>query len=339
MVPISGESDATGVSFHLADRQRRLAGVRLRHELGPEPVDFDRLPGGWTLRLDQPAVDRMEYLFELQDHHDHHWTITDPANPLRAPGAFGEKSVVEFASYVRPEWLAAAPPVGTLGEAEFDVLDSTMTVGLWTPCGLDGPAPLLVVHDGPEFDALGGFTHWLGASIAAGLIPPTRAALLDPGDRNVWYAANPDYADALCEQVLLNLPPATATIGIGASLGALAVLHAHRRHPGCFDALFLQSGSFFTAENDPQEAGFSGFATVTDFVDSVHAATREDAPVPAVLTCGTVEENLANNQAMAATLGRLGSDVALHERRDAHNFTAWRDALHPYLTELVARAS
>lgn len=339
MVSTSGEPDATGVSFYLPDRQRRLAGVRLRHELDPEPVDFDRLPRGWTLRLDQPAVDRMEYLFELQDHHHHHWTITDPANPLRAPGAFGDKSVVEFASYVRPEWLDADPAPGTIVEAEFEVLDATMTVGLWTPDGLDRPAPLLVVHDGPEFDALGGFTHWLGVSIAAGLLPPTRAALLDPGDRNVWYAANPDYADALCERVLPALPASTATVGIGASLGALAMLHAHRRHPGRIDALFLLSGSFFTAEHDPQESGFSGFTAVTEFVDSVHRATGDHAPVPTVLTCGTVEENLANNQAMAAILGRLGYDVALHGRRDAHNFTAWRDALHPYLTELVARAA
>jgi enterochelin esterase family protein len=57
--------------------------------------------------------------------------------------------------------------------------------------------------------------------------------------------------------------------------------------------------------------------------------------VPAVLTCGTVEENLANNEAMAATLRRLGYPTRLVRVRDGHNYTAWRDALDPNLTGLV----
>ena len=43
------------------------------------------------------------------------------------------------------------------------------------------------------------------------------------------------------------LPAATVRVGVGVSLGALAMLHAHRTQPPAFDALFLQSGSFFTA--------------------------------------------------------------------------------------------
>ena len=56
-----------------------------------------------------------------------------------------------------------------------------------------------------------------------------------------------------------------------------------------------------------------------------------------MLTCGVVEENLANNKRMEGTLARLGYPVRLTIGADAHNFTAWRDALHPQLTELVAR--
>ena len=44
---------------------------------------------------------------------------------------------------------------------------------------------------------------------------------------------------------------ATVRIGVGVSLGALAMLHAHHTHPGTFDALFLQSGSFFTPRPGP----------------------------------------------------------------------------------------
>jgi enterochelin esterase family protein len=116
----------------------------------------------------------------------------------------------------------------------------------------------------------------------------------------------------------------------------VAVLHAHRLFPALFDALLLQSGSFFTPALDPQEHRFAGFGPVTAFVAEVHAAALDEHPVPAVLTCGTAEENLANNRSMAATLRRLGYAAELVEVRDAHNYTAWRDALHPHLTALVA---
>ena len=41
---------------------------------------------------------------------------------------------------------------------------------------------------------------------------------------------------------------------MGASLGALAMLHAHVRHPKSFDGLLLQSGSFFRQRYDKQES-------------------------------------------------------------------------------------
>ena len=50
---------------------------------------------------------------------------------------------------------------------------------------------------------------------------------------------------------------------MGRSLGALAALHAEWAHPGTFAGLFLQSGSFFTVETDPQEQDFSAFGAVT----------------------------------------------------------------------------
>ncbi|TAM92182.1 MAG: enterochelin esterase [Jatrophihabitans sp.] len=209
---------------------------------------------------------------------------------------------------------------------------------MWSAPGLpDGePAPLLVVHDGPEYATLGDLITFLATGTAAGTLPPLRAALLGPLERNAWYSANPAYADALATRLLPVLPPATARIGVGVSLGALAMLHAHRRIG--LDGLFLQSGSFFTAQYDPQERGFDGFAAVSSFVARLHDASGDRHPVPTVLTCGLVEENLANNRAMAATLGRLGYGTRLVEVRDAHNFTAWRDALDPHLPELLSRA-
>jgi len=58
-------------------------------------------------------------------------------------------------------------------------------------------------------------------------------------------------------------------------------------------------------------------------------------PVPTVLTCGLAEENLHNNREMAQTLARQGYPATLAEVPDAHNYTGWRDAFDPYLTELL----
>ena len=330
------------MTFELADRTGRLAGVRLQQEIGlAGPFEFVRSRGVWRLAVDVPDVDRMEYLLEVRDHNGAHMTITDPTNPRRAPGAFGEKSVLELDGYEPPAWLATSPVDSSETSVQVDApsLDAVVEASVWAPVGLDGPAPLVVAHDGPEYASLGGLTHYLGAAIATGDLPPLRAALLGPGDRNAWYSANPAYAQVLTTDVLDavdEVAPATVRIGVGASLGGLAMLHAHRNYPDRLAGLLLQSGSFFTPKLDPQESEFSGYEAVTTFVAEVHAASDDPHPVPAVLTCGTVEENLANNELMAQTLERLGYAVRMAAVRDAHNYTAWRDALHPYLAELVS---
>ena len=332
----------SSVTFRLADPHARLRGVRLQQEVRVpgDHLNFRYRQGMWRLRLHRPAVDRMEYLFELRHRNDDRQTMPDPANPRRAPGAFGEKSVIEFPEYRRPRWLDWPRAEGEWGELALPcrALDATIHGQLWTPAGLTGPAPLLVAHDGPEYAALGGLQGYLAALISAGELPPIRLALLAPGDRNNWYAANPAYAQALVEDVLpavAERAPHTVRIGAGASLGGLAMLHAHRLQPGNFGALFLQSGSFFTPELDPQERRFSRFGPVTRFVAEVAQAVADPDPVPVAMTCGGLEENLANNLAMADSLRALGYSVTFREVADVHNFTAWRDAFDPSLTDLL----
>jgi enterochelin esterase-like enzyme len=171
---------------------------------------------------------------------------------------------------------------------------------------------VLLAHDGPEYERV------------AALTDHEHVVLLSPGSRSEWYSANPAYAAALVHDVLPGLPPGPV-VGLGASLGALALLHAESRFPGRFAGLFLQSGSFFTAELDPQEAGFPWYRRILAFV-------RRARPVGSrvVLTCGRDEENLLNNRAMA---GRLG--VPLLEVPGGHSMTTWRDALHPHLHRLL----
>ena len=284
----------------------------------------------------------MEYLFEITDQNHRRSTITDPANPRRVAGAFGDKSVLEFPGYRAPSWLALQSVPASEKTLDVAAGEFQLSCTVWSPDGVEGAVPLLVVHDGPEYATLGGLTHYLGALIGTGALPPMRAALVDPGDRNDWYSANAGYARAVRDELIPALDeaaPSDRRIGLGASLGALAMLHFHRAYPGVLDGLFLQSGSFFTPQTDDQESEFSGFAAVTSFVRTVTDAPDDPAPVPTVLTCGTVEENLTNNRLMTAALQRIGYSAELFVVRDAHNYTAWRDALDPSLTGLIGEVA
>ena len=247
-----------------------------------------------------------------------------------------------------PGWLTAPAVPGRT--AAFSVplpaLGAPIPVRTWSPDGArdDEPLPLLVAHDGPEYDAQARLTRYLAAGVTSGRLPRLRAALLAPGQRDQWYSASAGYAGALALTVLPALAgrlAVTTRIGMGASLGALAMLHAHCRYPGTFGALFLQSGSFFCPRFDRQERDFRYYRRVVRFVAGVHRdrGSRLPArPVPVVLTCGEQEENLRNNRLMAGTLRAHGYPGGLHEVPGRHEFTAWRDALDPYLTRLLRQA-
>ena len=311
----------TEVTFRFPDPDARLSGVRLAQQVRVpgDRLDFCRRGGTWQLTLPRPPVQRMEYRLELRHHPDGGVEeVCDPANPLRAPGAFGDKSVLEFAGYRPPAWLDA--PVLPGAETELLVssryLRADVAVRIWAPADAD-PAeqlPLLVAHDGPEYAALSGLTTYASALTAAGRLPRHRVALLGPGDRDEWYSANVGYAKALALAVLPAIRRRFAVtgpvVGMGASLGALAALHAQRRHPGLFGGLFLQSGSFFTRRLDPQERIFGRYARITRFVGETRRGTLAAEPVPAALTCGALEENLANNRALTEVLRGRGTRPA-----------------------------
>lgn len=339
------------VLFRLPDPQRDLAGAVLHQELvrpraGP-PLVFDENEGGWTLRFDRGAVDRMEYKFELIDRDGTRALVCDPANPLTAAGPFGDRSVVEFPGYEPPPWIEENEQGTTIElSVRSRVLGARVPVELWSPSGArpDDRLPLLVAHDGPEYRRFSRLIVFLAANVVAGRLPPLRAALVGPVRRDDIYSASAAYARSFVHEVLptvLELAPAphgrTARIGMGASLGALAMLHVHRRTPAAFGALFLQSGSFFRQRFDKQEIGFPRFRRISRFVGEVLSAEGWAHPIPVAMTCGSAEENLFNNRATGDALQAQGYEVGFAEVRDAHNWTAWRDALDPHLTDLIAR--
>ena len=333
----------------LSIRDSRLRGVALLHELRrPRRREFVREGGTWRLTLPRPEADRLEYLLEVTYRNGRKALLPDPTNPLAAPGPFGEKSVIEFPGYEAPEWVAdedAAP--GALRELPLESvrLRETVPALLWSAADTDPeqPLPLLIVHDGPEYAQFSSLVRLLDHIVDFGEVPEMRAALVPPpADRNESYSASARYANALAADlvpaILRAAPSNRRPVLVGASLGALAALHAHFRNPGLVGGLFLQSGSFFRQRFDSGEQRFPRFARITRFVGQVHGRRGFAPRIPATITCGIVEENFDNNRALVGALKRRRWDVDAAWHRDAHNWTSWRDSLHPRLAELLLRA-
>lgn len=361
----SPRAGAGEITFTLPDPQRRLRGVRLEQELGLPAAGLDfryrDQDGHWVLALPRPPVWRMEYRLRLQHTDGRVEVVNDPANGLRAPGAFGEKSVLRLPGYQVPEWTAACHQWPTAFDLRVPTRCGPVDVTVLSP---PGPAErLLVAHDGPEYDRLAELGRFAAAVVRERRVPPFHLALAHPGSRDERYSANPEYGAALATLVLpalrAKLDIQTPLVLMGASLGALAALHAQRRYPRGIGGLFLQSGSFFVPQHDECESGFRYYQRILRAVAAVHAPAHVpvdapmDAPVeapvrasangsapsgatvPVSMTCGAAEENVHNNRLMAATLSAQGYAATLREVPDVHNFTAWRDAFDPHLVQLL----
>lgn len=333
--------------LRVADPDRRYTAVRLASDLHLSEAErsFLRRDGEWVLDVRAPDVQRLEYQLELVGPGGSVEYALDPDNPHRAPGAFGEKSVLLLPGYHEPAWLAQEGIEGRYRELEVPGrgLGANVAIRVWEPADAEErPLRLLLAHDGPEYDALASLTRFAAVKIAAGELPPHRVALLAPGDRDQWYSASKRYGRVVAHDVIPALRDAFPTVGalagMGASLGGLAMLHVQRSFPRTFGGLFLQSGSFFLPRTDPQERRFGRFARIVRFVRATQRDGALAVPIPVTFTVGTAEENAANNRAMAHALAEQGYEVELEEVPDMHNYTGWRDAFDPHLTRLLQKA-
>jgi enterochelin esterase-like enzyme len=214
-----------------------------------------------------------------------------------------------------------------------DVSIRQRTIG--TPTGR---APFLVVLDGPDYVRRTSLLGVLRGLVATGQVPPHHVALVTADDRMETYSASMPYARALLEALDdLTGRARGRRVGLGASLGALALLHAHRLEARAFSGLFLQSGSFFRRRTDAQESRFPRFARIDRFVGSVLNARQTARPVPATITCALDEENYANNAALAHALAVQGYPVDFHAARGGHDWATWRRAVEAHLPALLRR--
>jgi len=332
------------VALRVADPERRFTAVRLSSDISGAP--FTREGDEWVLSLELPDVQRLEYKLEVTHPDGGTEHICDPGNERRAPGAFGEKSVLELTGYRAPEWLEAETVEGRVDDVAIRGrgLGADVAIRVWSPADAAPGHPLrmLLANDGPEYDALSALTRFSAAKIAAGELPPHRVALLAPGERDQWYSASAVYSRVLAHDIVPALRDGFGVIGtptgMGASLGGLAMLHAQRRFPRALGGLFLQSASFFMPRHDSQESGFSRYGRIVRFVRETLRDGRYAIGVPVTITVGRAEENAHNNREMARALAAQGYDVSLEEVADLHNYVGWRDAFDPHLTALLRRA-
>ena len=125
---------------------------------------------------------------------------------------------------------------------------------------------------------------------------------------------------------------------MGASLGGLAMLHAQRRFPRTFGALFLQSGSFFMPRYDAHESRLPPLRPRSSrFVRETLRDGQYAIPVPVDAHLRRRGGERPQQSRDGACPGRQGYDVRWTRSPTLHNYAAWRDAFDPHLTRAAAR--
>jgi enterochelin esterase family protein len=198
--------------------------------------------------------------------------------------------------------------------------------------------PVIVVLDGTDYVRRASLLRILARLVDDGSIPGHRVALVGADERLESYSASASYARALTATLdELTGRGRGRRVGLGASLGGLALLHAHRLDERAFSGLFLQSGSFFRRRTDLQESGFARFGRIDRFVGTVLRSRDGARPVPTTITCALDEENYACNATLAQALAEQGYPVDFHAARGMHDWPTWRRALEAHLPALLRR--
>ncbi|NDR58053.1 hypothetical protein FPS10_16725 [Pseudoruegeria sp. M32A2M] len=300
---------------------------------------FQRLPESdlWFLRLPVADGGRFEYKLNVVGAHGDAWVL-DPANPHRAGDPFGENSVAMTHGYARPEWsLERGAPRGRMEEitVDSDVFGRSRTERVYLPNAYDNGRdfPLVVIHDGGDYDEYADLTTSLDNLIEAGDIPPLVAVLIQADDRMSEYPNGRRHSRYVVGELL---PAVTNRYSIstraqdrvllGASLGAVASLATAFRFRGVFGGLILKSGSFVLDPDKLRRRSNPVFHRVAHLVEVVRRAPAPEA-TRAFVSTGELEGLAAENKELAKLLAEQGIDVLFQSSWDGHHWHNWRDQL------------
>jgi enterochelin esterase family protein len=191
---------------------------------------------------------------------------SDPLNPRQFAERANELNPYEVTFFSAAElpsaeteyWSVARPKVPT-GRVQRDKFNSKLLrnerpIWVYTPHGYAAdkkPYGLLLLSDGGLYVNSAHVATTLDNLIAAGVIPPLVAVMVDNPDRFRELACSPAYADFLAQEIVpwaranyhATDRPEQTIIG-GVSLGGLAAAFVGLKHAEVFGNVLSQSGSF-----------------------------------------------------------------------------------------------
>ncbi|KAA3605241.1 MAG: esterase family protein [Calditrichaeota bacterium] len=278
---------------------------------------------------------RLEYKIAL-DFGNGQREILDPYNPNLANAPFGPKSVMTTLDYKPTIFSISEERTESYIERfEFDskIMKDKREFQIYTPKEFENEAlPIVVFHDGYDYLRFSNLQKILDSMIYEKAIKPIRGIFTKPIDRRNEYAASPDYAKFISEELIeeigkhKKLPSGKENFcTVGASFGGLISLYLMDSYPKVFGNALCQSGSFFMKLH-----GFdyytSHFPKINKFVNSfVKSKTKIDSKV--VLTCGRFESLVYLNREMVEVLDKRNCDYKYFENNDGHTWTGWANSM------------
>lgn len=316
--------------------------VRVNHwlDIFPTVPDFRPVPDTklWWTQFEMPPDARIEYKICVV-RHARRRLLVDRFNRKIAPNPWGANSILTGSEYVEPQWAQfdpAVPQGAIITEVLPPILDAAPRVArIYTP-PTGTQYPLLVVHDGSDYLDFAGLATVLDNLIASGDIPPVAAVFSDPVDRFGEYRGSAAHASYLVDTLI---PAArrhadvNGVIAMGASLGGVASLHAAWSHPGVYDGLILQAGSFVVELGGPHNRGVL-FKPVIKFMENFLSDPGE-LPPKIHLSCGQYDGLVDDNRRLAEQLSHAATSVGHAEVASGHDWHAWRDLLRPALVHTL----
>jgi enterochelin esterase family protein len=328
--------------------QGGVQSVALRHWIRglPTAVPFHRIHGTdvWYHVLELPERSRIEYKFEVTVGGETRW-VHDPLNPHLARDPYGANSVCRSDGHEVPDWVAEDPAAlkGSLEERVIysHALQGQRRVTIYRPARFRETRryPLLVVHDGRDFQRFADITTVLDNLIHRLDIAGMVVALTDPPDRMDQYRDSGAHARYVAEELVPALEEHIPLIEkpegrglMGASLGAVASLSTAIRYPGMFGRLLLQSGSFAFSDIGSHDRG-PVFDPIAEMVNRYRENPRAVSE-RVFVSCGQYESLIYENRSLVPVLQSTGMRVHYVEARDGHNWENWRDRLREGLAFL-----